>query len=236
MKERRIRATQRKIAILGGAGLLLFLMALVWAAWRMARRPSLSAFLFLGLCVGALGIAAALSFQVVRLSGQLAIHRDQDAPTGLYNKRFLLATINEWMANQISFGLLMIDMDHFKEVNDTHGHLAGDAVLRHLAAVLQMAIRRNDLLCRYGGEEFVLLVRGVDSLTVVEQVAERIRKAVERTAFPYVLHKTCSTGYGLWDQEESGEELIARIDAALYAAKTGGRNQSVASKTKGDSP
>ncbi len=226
---------QGKMVVLSGVGSLGCLLALIWFARMVMHRPSFQSILFFGLWVGALAIAAALSFQVVRLSRQLEIHRDQDAPTGLYNKRFLLATINEWMVNQKSFGLLMIDMDHFKEVNDTHGHLAGDAVLRHLAAVLQMTIRKNDLLCRYGGEEFVLLVCGVDSLFLVERVAERMRKVVEHAAFPYVLHKTCSIGYGLWDQEESGEELIARIDAALYAAKTGGRNQSIAGAGKGGS-
>ena len=171
------------------------------------------------------------SYLIFRLLGRLEMKGQIDELTGLYNKRFLRETLNSFVERQQTFGIIMIDLDHFKAVNDTYGHQVGDAVLKHLAAVLKNSIRSSDFPCRYGGEEFILIMPVV-SLTVLATAAERIRKTVEHTAFPTVLHKTCSGGYGLWEVGEAVDEFITRVDDALYRAKENGRNQVGAAESR----
>ncbi len=168
------------------------------------------------------------SYLIFRLLGRLELKGQIDELTGLYNKRFLRETLNAFVERQQTFGIIMIDLDHFKTVNDEHGHAVGDAVLRHLAVVLKNSIRGGDFPCRFGGEEFILILP-VTSLSVLATAAERIRKAVEHTAFPTVLRKTCSVGYGIWEKGEAVDELITRVDDALYRAKNNGRNRVEAS-------
>lgn len=134
--------------------------------------------------------------------------------------------------------LLMLDLDHFKRVNDTHGHAAGDAVLASFAALLRSTLRKSDLFARYGGEEFVVLGPNADLAHGVE-LAERIRQAVERLEVQCgeaSLRFTVSIGVASLQGPPAGkpvqpgatgplEELLARADEALYAAKAAGRNQ-----------
>ncbi len=124
--------------------------------------------------------------------------------------------------------VLMIDLDSFKQINDRHGHAAGDAVLRHVAQCLRAQLRGDALLARYGGEEFVALAPVAD-LPVARRLAERLRQAVELTDWPTVLPElqcvTASLGVTLMDGSESLEAALARADEALYRAKNGGRNQ-----------
>jgi diguanylate cyclase len=125
------------------------------------------------------------------------------------------------------FSLIMIDIDHFKKVNDVHGHMAGDQVLRLVAQVLEDQTRFNDFVSRYGGEEFAVLLPE-STADQGRYVAEKIRSAVEKTSLVYADEKiriTVSAGVGEVDTEsETPETLIERVDTALYLAKEKGRN------------
>jgi two-component system, cell cycle response regulator len=132
--------------------------------------------------------------------------------------------------------LLMLDVDHFKQVNDRHGHLAGDYVLATLAQIVRSTIRTEDLFARYGGEEFAILCRG----TTIENalvLAERLRAKVETFFFEQHRQRipvTISVGVASWfDQPDSATQLIADADAALYKAKAGGRNHVVVRAVQG---
>jgi len=124
--------------------------------------------------------------------------------------------------------VIMLDLDLFKQINDRHGHAGGDAVLRQAAQVLQVQLRGDALLVRYGGEEFVALAP-VSDLHSARRVAERMRMGLEQTSWtdvlPGLVTVTASLGVTLLDSDESLEHALARADEALYRAKNGGRNQ-----------
>ncbi|MEO4045963.1 diguanylate cyclase [Pseudomonas sp. CAU 1711] len=155
-----------------------------------------------------------------------------DALTGLPNRRGfdLLANqaLQEAQRAQSPLSALMIDLDHFKRLNDTHGHLAGDQVLHGFAEQLQGRLRQSDIICRWGGEEFILLLKDTD-LATARQLAEKIRQQIEQAVFAFSgaeLRITCSIGLAERHGEDSLERLIARADRALYRAKQSGRNRS----------
>ena len=156
-----------------------------------------------------------------------------DALTGLHNRRWL----NDAFARQVArcsedgqdFCLLMIDIDHFKRINDSDGHVAGDHALVAVAAALTRHIRPMDLLVRFGGEEFALGLPGTDCDEAL-MVAERLRHAIECLALPFrnshpLPHLTVSLGVAQMQQGQTLDALIAAADAALYRAKDGGRNR-----------
>jgi len=161
--------------------------------------------------------------------------RDQalrDPLTGLFNRRQLDAVLAPEMQRSLAqsqpLSLLMIDIDHFKRINDTHGHAAGDAVLQTLAQLLQRHVRPQDLACRHGGEEFVLLL--VDTpLTTASERAEALRRAFESVLVEFegeVLSATLSCGVAAFPQHaDQPHTLTACADQALYAAKLQGRNR-----------
>jgi diguanylate cyclase (GGDEF)-like protein len=134
----------------------------------------------------------------------------------------------------------LFDLDHFKQVNDTHGHIAGDAVLHGVAAFVARLIRTEDVFARYGGEEFVVLVRGIPHENVV-RFAERVRKGVEALAIPWekaLLTARVSVGVASLREEgragaaagvSGGEALLELADSRLYQAKAAGRNCVIAS-------
>ena len=130
------------------------------------------------------------------------------------------------------FALLMIDIDHFKALNDRYGHHVGDQVLRDVAALLMKDMREVDTAARYGGEEFVLILPETNGQGAA-QVAHRIRRAVEQAKFfagsPRIVERlTISLGISVFDTDaQYRRDLIEAADAALYAAKSGGRNQVV---------
>jgi diguanylate cyclase (GGDEF)-like protein len=159
----------------------------------------------------------------------------QDPLTGLYNRRRLMEQLELEVRYSLRHGValtaIMLDIDHFKRVNDTHGHAVGDAVLRRLGGVLQSITRAEDMAARYGGEEFLLVCRGLDSL-VGAKVAERLRRYVEQAQLVPEhpdLRVTVSAGVAALPNPrvQSSEQLIAAVDQALYAAKQSGRNQVV---------
>lgn len=123
-----------------------------------------------------------------------------------------------------SYWLGVLDLDHFKSINDTYGHVIGDEVLIMATRLLEAAFRKSDLLYRYGGEEFIAIIAASD-LESATQVFERARKKIERFQFPQVGHITISGGFSSADPGVLPQEVINRADSALYAAKNAGRNR-----------
>jgi diguanylate cyclase (GGDEF)-like protein len=156
----------------------------------------------------------------------------RDAMTGLNNRRFLEEYINPLTAairrRGSRLGLLMADLDYFKMVNDTHGHDAGDAILKELANIFQTSLRAADLCIRFGGEEFLILLQDTDENGSLE-VAEKIRERVATYRFQAgtsILEKTLSIGVALFpDDSENFWQALKYADVALYRAKLDGRNR-----------
>lgn len=155
-----------------------------------------------------------------------------DALTGLNNRRFLethLATALDKAAHTGKpLSLMILDIDHFKSVNDTYGHDAGDEVLKVFAQRVRRVLRGADLVCRLGGEEFVVVMPDTP-LSVAERIAERVRAAVENERFPIDQSRTIAvtTSIGLAERggDANADGLLRRADKALYASKTSGRNR-----------
>ncbi len=159
-----------------------------------------------------------------------------DPLTGVHNRRCfqdrLAAETAAVQRHGGALSLLMIDIDHFKRVNDGHGHLAGDAVLKRVAQGLQQQLRREDTLARFGGEEFVVIARST-TLEGAELLAERLRCWVEDEICLFdgqELRVTISVGVAQMAPASSGEQLVEAADAGLYRAKHRGRNRVVAVK------
>ncbi len=157
----------------------------------------------------------------------------RDGLTGLYNHRMFYALLQEEIVRTQRYkrptSLLMLDIDYFKRVNDTHGHQTGDAILKGLGDLLVKQARAIDRVCRYGGEEFALILPETDA-TAAMNIAERLCAAVERQAFEVGDGKTIvitvSIGVATYPQHaNSPEGLVEAADAALYAAKRDGRNR-----------
>jgi len=152
-----------------------------------------------------------------------------DELTGLYNRRYLMQMLEQQRAlsnrEGTPFVVAFIDLDNFKTVNDEHGHLVGDQVLKQFSILLQESVREVDLVSRYGGEEFVLLLNGVE-LDTAQLVVERIRSLVERMRFSdQQLSLTTSIGITQYRDTESAEDIIRRADELLFKAKNNGRNR-----------
>jgi diguanylate cyclase (GGDEF)-like protein/PAS domain S-box-containing protein len=153
-----------------------------------------------------------------------------DPLTGLANRRFLTTRIEsrleELKRYGWPFGLLMADIDHFKQVNDTFGHATGDAVLKMVAATLSAAARSFDLVARFGGEEFVAVVTNLDSQALGD-VGERFRSLVASSFIrePEIVAVTISIGGALAEKHDSAASLVGRADDKLYEAKSKGRNR-----------
>jgi diguanylate cyclase (GGDEF)-like protein len=159
-----------------------------------------------------------------------------DALTGLYNHRHFQESLREEvdaaLLDDNDLALLFCDIDNFKLLNDRHGHLVGDDVLRRVAQVLGGSIRRGDIAARYGGDEFTLLLRGANDEQALE-VAERIRQRVgELRVGPGAEHTSISIGFAaLGEAGDTKETLLASADGALYAAKERGRDRVVQAGT-----
>ena len=170
----------------------------------------------------------------VQMSMELAI---TDPLTGLHNRRYMESHVTSLVEQALARGkplaLLVVDIDYFKAVNDMHGHDAGDDVLREFATRVKKSIRGIDLACRYGGEEFVIVMPETD-MAVAAIVAERIRRRI--AGEPFAIHKgaravdvTISVGLAtLAASDDSAETILKRADQALYRAKRDGRNRVVA--------
>lgn len=153
-----------------------------------------------------------------------------DALTGLYNRRSFDSFFAKELSRVRRYGgdlcMVLVDIDHFKVVNDTHGHAAGDVVLQELANLLLQNSRESDLPCRWGGEEFALLMPET-SIEAATTKAESIRQAVEAFEFTAAGRLTASFGVSRPGPEEHSMDFFRRVDEALYQAKEGGRNKVV---------
>ncbi len=157
----------------------------------------------------------------------------RDALTKAYNRKYFLDQLETEIAyarrHRTPLSLVMFDVDHFKRINDTHGHLAGDYVLTKLAKISMATVRTEDIFARYGGEEFCVICRGVP-LPSAGTLGERLRVVVESTIFDHEgtnIPVTISVGVAAHPdiQVENAAQLIAGADEALYEAKRGGRNR-----------
>jgi diguanylate cyclase (GGDEF)-like protein len=154
-----------------------------------------------------------------------------DGLTQVYNKRYLLETLDREISRAHRYGrplsLIMFDIDHFKKINDTYGHLAGDHVLKEMAGAIKSRIRREDIMGRYGGEEFVIALPEIDNYNAMI-FAEKIRRLVEKHQFIFEdvqIPVTISIGISsAWEDLENPEDFIKEADANLYRAKNSGRN------------
>jgi len=187
------------------------------------------------------GALEALILSLGLADRSLALRRDRDnarrladidALTGLYNRRGwtdrVLAIDEALHDERQTFSVLFLDLDRFKELNDQLGHEAGDAALRVLANVMREELREQDLIGRYGGEEFVVALPGADRAHAA-RVAERIRQRLQdlASADPAAAMRTVSIGVATLNAGENTTSLLKRADTAMYAAKAAGRNRVV---------
>lgn len=181
-----------------------------------------------------LSLATAIAVYIVRAMQRQRELSTSDSLTGVFNRRFF----DDYFANELErasryrtpFAVAMIDVDHFKQFNDTYGHAVGDRALRAVARALQRAIRRSDLVARYGGEEFIAVFRETGAEQAFERV-EGIRQAIETEPLPVArasgpARVTVSAGVASWPEDGlTAEELIGRADARMFEAKNAGRNR-----------
>nr|MCU0227556.1 sensor domain-containing diguanylate cyclase [Bryobacterales bacterium] len=186
-----------------------------------------------GIVVGVAEVFRENTAQVLAVNESLEAAGEayQDPLTRIGNRRFaelhISRVLQQPYRQQRPGALLFLDVDHFKEVNDTYGHLAGDAVLKAVAQTICRTVRSVDLVCRWGGEEFLILLAGVSAKEMLE-VAERCRALVAKSSsmresgYPRV---TCSIGAALLSEADTMESLLQRADAAMYQAKRQGRDR-----------
>jgi diguanylate cyclase (GGDEF)-like protein len=182
-----------------------------------------------------LALIAGLAVRQLLRSRRLRVLALTDELTGLANRRNILAFLDEQAhaakRSGQPLGVVSFDIDHFKRVNDTHGHDGGDRALKRIAAVANTCLRDSDRLGRVGGEEFLLVLPNTEQATAVE-IAERLRKAIEAAPFDEVApgaRMAVSLGVAAWDSgHDTTTVLMKRADEALYRAKEGGRNRVVA--------
>tara|TARA_R110002096_G_scaffold209791_4_gene396978 strand:- start:6855 stop:7721 length:867 start_codon:yes stop_codon:yes gene_type:complete len=178
-----------------------------------------------------------------RLRVSLAREAQRDPLTDLYNRRFVFDAIEAELKRFRRYGealsLILIDADYFKRVNDTLGHCAGDAALRHIAKICVQSVRETDVVGRFGGEEFIIVMPHTNA-DAARLVAERIRCSVSRNRFVWqdkAADITISLGVAeVQSESASFNELIKVTDEALYAAKRGGRNRVVVAGASGIAP
>jgi diguanylate cyclase (GGDEF)-like protein len=177
----------------------------------------------------------ALSLSNAKLRQVLRDQSIKDGLTGMFNRRYMEETLARELAraqrNAQGVALVVVDLDHFKDINDTYGHPVGDAVLRSAAQQLQKAVRASDVACRYGGEEFVLILTDCSKEVALAKAADMCRRVAQLRfkdgAGPAQV--TASFGVAAFPEDASEpESLVQAADAALYIAKKTGRNQVVA--------
>lgn len=158
--------------------------------------------------------------------GKLNLDAQTDPLTGLHNRRGLSLALDVLNAAGRPVGVIALDIDHFKRINDTFGHDAGDEVIRHMARLMKACSRDVDILCRSGGEEFLMLLPDADVESTM-RIAERLRTSVEQERMPAVEHISVSLGVAVWPVHAQHIERVLKLaDGALYLAKRQGRNRS----------
>ena len=188
-------------------------------------------YLNLAACVFVTLVVLVLAHQTLRrYQRRMETLASTDELTGLLNRRAFTFLIDKFLADYQReprpMAMLLIDVDHFKDINDQHGHTAGDLMLAHVAALLQRKLRRSDLAVRWGGEEFLVVLKGCD-LVEAGQLAEKLRLSVEKDRYTLrneAVGVTVSIGVSEFDGKEAPDQAINRADQALYEAKRSGRN------------
>lgn len=169
------------------------------------------------------------------LHGQVSTLKDEntiDPLTNLTNRRALDAVLQSWTAQGKMYAVIMLDIDYFKSINDTYGHAVGDEVLKSLSFQMRNTVREQDMCCRYGGEEFIILLPDT-GMEDAYHIAEKLRRKVESTNSPSGNPVTFSAGIaGFPKQAAHSKKLIELADRALYEAKSLGRNRVVIAKTE----
>lgn len=211
------------------------LIILVSASYYIDQRDAYVMYVFWVSCSFSFGFLGALIFDSSRkrifASQQELQHQATTDPlTGLYNRNQLNSVLKKEMERgtryQKSFGLLLVDVDFFKNINDTFGHDTGDTVLKDIANSLAQSVRKNDTLIRWGGEEFMVVAIEIDKTNLLN-LCENLRKRIESQSYGSAGNITVSIGATLFQDKDSPADLLARADKALYTAKEQGRNNSV---------
>ena len=188
---------------------------------------TISTFSFLSLIIpGLLGRAAIIKQK--ELQDEVARHAEEDYLTGIHNRRKITSVlqdeVNRAKRYQKTFSIILIDIDHFKQTNDTYGHHAGDKLIIEIANIIKQTIRLADIAGRWGGEEFLVLCPET-GLAGTSLLAEKMRNKIETTNFGEIGQKTASFGVTTFESNENIESIIQRADTALYSAKRAGRNR-----------
>ncbi|SFP69075.1 bifunctional diguanylate cyclase/phosphodiesterase [Hydrogenimonas thermophila] len=186
-------------------------------------KPLNRSFLFIFIAILVLILLFAME---IYFNYKMKIKSYTDSLTGVYNRHYLRVFLKS--VNIDNYQVLMFDIDHFKKINDNYGHKAGDIVLQDLAKIVKKLIREEDLIFRYGGEEFLLFVKVNGDFNVGEQIAKRIKDAVEKEKFIYedqIIKTTISVGINKYPQRfKTIDQVIRYADEMLYLAKKDGRN------------
>lgn len=193
----------------------------------------------LGISLVLLTIIGLITLYIYRLNCTIKQQSIRDPLTGLYNRRYLDETLPREIVRAqrelLPISIVMLDLDLFKNVNDTYGHSAGDAVLKNISKALISSIRQNDFICRYGGEEFMMVMPGM----TIDQAylrMEECRKEIQNITTTYMSHKisvTISGGISMYNLHgTTQDELLKAADDALYKSKANGRNQITLAQTK----
>lgn len=224
------------VTVLGFYGLMILLLFISYTEIFPEVSSELHAVYINGLFVQ--GVCILCLFGVIKLreansaatsyAEQMEEAANIDGLLGIGNRRMLQNELNAMASGQTPFSLLLIDVDFFKAINDTHGHLAGDDILRALSNCIEKNLRPNDLLGRWGGEEFLLIANNTE-LEHAKSLAERIRQTVESTEFETVGKVTISVGVTQFKPNTSLSHTFSEADKALYKAKETGRNKVVIS-------
>ncbi len=203
------------------------------------RLPLESTVLLNSLLVFLLVFHSAMTYEKINnfLLGKLRSRAEYDSLTNALNRykffEILESEFERGRRYSTPFSLLMLDVDDFKKVNDTYGHIVGDRMLQTLASLIESNIRKTDVLARYGGEEFIILARETGMLGAV-RMAEKLRVLIQEHDFSSAGNGSLRASFGVasWEEDDTVESLVKRVDEALYIAKRMGKNKVVSKSGK----
>ncbi|MEZ0482212.1 diguanylate cyclase [Planococcus sp. SSTMD024] len=204
----------------------------VWMAMSTPATAAMALIMAMMAAIGVLALGWILNDTHRNIIRWKALEHDSthDALTGLPNLRFFHEKVRQLKYRGVPMAIVMMDVDHFKNYNDTHGHPAGDGVLRSIGRLMEEAARPGDVIARYGGEEFILCFTGVSTEQQVFELADALRERIESYPFYGADQQpggrlTVSLGAAMSETEQPLDELIEQADRALYQSKKTGRNQ-----------